>query len=150
MKTSTDELRHIHELIDRYFNAETSEAEELRLKKILATTSYSSPEIDEAKAVFGYFAMSRGKHNVDKHRSPATVRAAATIAISLICGIALFFGNKNEENLCEAYIGEETITDNNIVMSMMQNDLNIISEACSNLQTDLDNQFSSLANELSF
>ena len=79
MKTSIDELRHIHELIDRYFNAETSEAEELRLKNILATTSYSSPEIDEAKAVLGYFAMSRGKHNVDKHRSPATVRAAATL-----------------------------------------------------------------------
>ena len=44
------------ELVERWFDAETSEAEEKELKRFLATTE--DPAFDEARAAFGYLAAS--------------------------------------------------------------------------------------------
>lgn len=150
MENITYNLEQLESLIDRYFDATASEAEEKLLRKALVSTKLSSPKIDEARAVMGFFSIERQmqKQPVVSHSGP--YRVAATIAISLICAATLFFSRNRTENICIAYIGQNEITNSNEVLSMFQQELDALSEANIEVRTDLGSQLSTLANELSF
>lgn len=51
--------RELDTLIDRYFEGETTLAEEKRLRLLLATSASREPKVEEARAVMGIFAMAR-------------------------------------------------------------------------------------------
>ena len=47
------------EIVNRYFEAETTEEEERLLKRFLASDEAQGAEFDEARAVMGVFATAR-------------------------------------------------------------------------------------------
>ena len=64
------------ELVERYFEAETTPEEELALREFLARTD--DPAFDEARAVLGYAAAQRSRHAARASaRTLAGVLAAA-------------------------------------------------------------------------
>ena len=148
MKQNKTDIKRLNQLIDRYFDATATEAEERELRLTLASTPLSSEKIDEARAVMGYFAASR-KAEVNKaSRRGSWFRAAAAIAVAAVCGTAILTYRPNDKvtDLCVAYIGETEITDSHAVLSMMRSDLAEIGEASQSVQTDVASQLSTLFN----
>ena len=148
MKSNKTDIKRLDQLIDRYFDATATEAEERELRLTLATTPLSSEKIDEARAVMGYFAVSR-KNQVDSaSRGGSWLRAAAAIAVAAVCGTALLTYHPGDKvaDQCVAYIGETEITDSHAVLAMMRSDLAEIGEASQSVQTDVASQLSTLFN----
>lgn len=152
MKKNKQDIKRLHDLIDRYFDATSSEAEEREMLKGLADMSLSSPKINEARAVTGFFAVERHIRSSHKRHSGSWMRIAAAIAVATIGSIAIFTTPEHESdqsNLCIAYIGDTKVTDNETVLSIMRNELNDLEEVSSSMQSDIDNQLSILASEFS-
>ena len=51
--------KYWHDIVNRYFKAETTEEEERLLKRFLASDEAQGAEFDEARAVMGVFATAR-------------------------------------------------------------------------------------------
>lgn len=146
------EIKRLHELIDRYFDATATEAEERELYEALASTELSSDQIDEARAVAGFFACGRNKRRKANKRR-VWLSAAASVAVAAVCGAAIFAAGPSSDssssNRCIAYIGNEEITDTHTVLAMMQNDLADINAATCSLRTDAQTELAAIAKELS-
>ena len=76
-------------LVQKYFDAQTSQREEDRLKRYLA--SVDDPWFDEAKAVMGYVCLQRRLHSSKKQRSYAPLWICGSLAAAGLAG-ALIFG----------------------------------------------------------
>ncbi len=135
-------------LISRYFDATATEAEEAELRRALANTTLSSPEIDSARAVMGFYAASR-RRQCRRSGSLHLRAAAAAIAVAAVCGVALLAHFDSIDNRCIAYIGGKPTTDTDRVLAMMQTDLSTIADASQSLHDDIDSQLSSIAAALS-
>ena len=148
MKSNKTDIKRLNQLIDRYFDATATEAEERELRLTLATTPLSSEKIDEARAVMGYFAAGRRDGATRRRRKSQWLRAAAAVAAAAVCGGALltFISDGHTPNQCVAYIGETEITDSHAVLAMMRSDLAEIGEASQSVQTDVASKLSTLFN----
>ena len=108
------------QLIDKYFEAETTPEEELALREFLARTD--DPAFDEARAVLGYFSAQRG-HRVAKvwvRTLTASIAAAAAIALVAILGhdtVTL------PDDTCVIYAYGEKNTDRQAVLDDMNQTL---------------------------
>lgn len=122
-------------LIDKYFDCELSEHEELLLRKIIASTSLDSPRIREYKAVTGYLAKaktSRPARKVTSLRRWIHLGAAACVALILGAGVYHFQNSADSAmNQCIAYVGNDVIEDKATVMQLVENDLSALREASS-------------------
>lgn len=150
MTKNKQDIERLHELIDRYFDATSTEAEEREMLKGLADVSLSSTKIEEARAVTGFFAVERHIRTSHKKHSRGWAKAAAVITVAVICSIVIFTTPQHESdksNTCIAYIGDTKVTDNETVLSIMRNELGDIEEASSCLQADIDAQLSTIASE---
>ena len=152
--SETTEIRRLHSLIDRYFDATATEDEERELMKALASTDLSTEKIEEARAVAGFYAVGRAKER--RRMKPAShrnwQRAAASVAVALVCGAAILFFSGHSDvspDRCIAYIGEETITDSQMVLAMMQSDLDEINEVTQSLRADANAEISSFSDMFS-
>lgn len=147
MKPNETDIKRLNQLIDRYFDATATEAEERELRLTLATTPLSSEKIDEVRAVMGYFALSRKAQARNTSKGVSWLRAAA-IAVAAACGTALLTYHPGDKvaDQCVAYIGETEITDSHEVLAMMRSDLAEIGEASQSIQTDVASQLSTLFN----
>ena len=67
-------------LVQKYFDAQTSQREEDRLKRYLA--SVDDPWFDEAKAVMGYVCLQRRLHSSKKQRSYAPLWICGSLGFS--------------------------------------------------------------------
>ena len=145
-----NDIKRIHTLIERYFEATASEAEERELRTALSRTKLLSPEIEEARAVLGYFVATRHESQSSHSRRPRHFAAAAAIAAIAIsaAAIALSDGGRETDNRCIAYVGGTTITDNQRVMSMISADLQTLGDAAGSIENDIESQFSILAEEI--
>ena len=109
------------ELVEKYFDALTTQQEEQELKNFLATLAADAQCFNEIKAVMGYFATQKAIKKRAKSHVPNIAKwsavAAATIAIA-----ATFAWNSrsNEENICIAYVNGIKYTDEAMVMEEMQ------------------------------
>ena len=148
MKSNKTDIKRLNQLIDRYFDATATEAEERELRLTLATTPLSSEKIDEARAVMGYFAAGRSVGATRSRSKSQWLRAAAAIAVAAVCGTALLTYHPGDKvaDQCVAYIGETEITDSHAVLAMMRSDLAEIGEASQSVQTDVASQLSTLFN----
>lgn len=152
MKKNEQDINRLHNLIDRYFDATSTEAEEHEMLKGLADMSLSTPKINEARAVTGFFAVEREMRYSHKGHYNGVARVAAAIAVAAIGCIAIFTPQKYESdrsNVCIAYIGDTKVTDNETVLSIMRNELDDLEEASSSMQADIEAQLSTLATEFS-
>lgn len=127
MKTNDIPLPQLLTLIEKYFDCSLTDAEEARLRIMVATTSYSHPAIDEAKAVMGLRhnanAGSR-KHNARKSWVAVTgVAAAVAVAVTLAIHFMLTPGVHSVDSTCIAYIDGKMVTDEDAVIRQLQSDM---------------------------
>lgn len=134
-------------LIDKYFEAETSEEEELELKLFLASPESADDCFNETKAVLGY--ISTGKR-LEKERnarnrlymSPAVFKIAAAIILCCIVSVSLLISNYRSSNQCLVYINGKIYTDSETVLTEMQSSIERIKSGTEDLR--MENQIKDL------
>ena len=148
MKPTESDIRRIDLLIDRYFEAEATEAEERELRLALAATKCRSAKIDEARAVLGYLALGRNEARRRRIFTLPHVAAAAAVAAAACAAVALPLMQRADSGAdrCVAYVGRTEITDSRRVLQMMHSDLALMGEASQSLESDVASQLSTLFN----
>ena len=144
MKPTESDIRRIDLLIDRYFEAEATEAEERELRLALAATKCRSAKIDEARAVMGYLAI--GRNEARRRRIFTLPRVAAVAAVCAAVALPLMQRADSGADRCVAYVGRTEITDSRRVLQMMHSDLALMGEASQSLESDVASQLSTLFN----
>lgn len=107
------------ELLRRYFEAETSDAEERQLRAFLVSDEAKGAEFDEARAVMSFLAVGRRRPKRVLMRKAAAWAASFLAAASLGIGWMVF----QERNECVAYVYGEKVTNAEIVMGHMRESL---------------------------
>ena len=132
-KKNRDTHNEWHRLIERYFDALTTPAEEQRLKRFLASPHSDYPEYDEIKAVLGYLSTGKRYHTPrEQNKRIININqvlkwgTAAAIAIGIF-GTATWNINKETEDICIAYIDGKKYTDSKFVIQQMHNTMHRIS-----------------------
>jgi len=135
----------LEQLIERYFDGETSVQEEQMLRAALADCPWSSETIDEARFTMGYFAA----HSHETQRTKKSnsrrqlIGIAASIAIILAVGVYAWHHHQPGD-VCIAYVNGQVVQDNDKVMALVADDMSKMDNA-SNAMTD---QLSSLGEAL--
>lgn len=129
-------IEQIHQLIDAYFDAQTTTEEETLLKQILANVDVSTPKIQEARAVLGLFAYKR-KNNIGKKRFSfrfkRVLKYAALIAVCAVIGITVtnkIIESESTKNM--AWIGGKVVTDEDVTLNLLNEQLQDIATANEN------------------
>ena len=114
-------------IIQRYFEAETTEAEEKELRSFLSTSPGLDSRYDEVRAVMGYLAVGRSLNKKKMARSPSrmirTMRHVGVAAsLALMIGFVSFYWSDliSERESYVAYVDGNKITDRAIVSQLMQ------------------------------
>lgn len=114
-------------LIQRYFEAETTEAEENELRSFLSTSPGLDSRYDEVRAVMGYLAVGRSLKKKKMARRPSrmirTMRHVGVAAsLALMIGFVSFYWSDliSERESYVAYVDGNKITDRAIVSQLMQ------------------------------
>ena len=114
-------------LIQRYFEAETTEAEENELRSFLSTSPGLDSRYDEVRAVMGYLAVGRSLNKKKVARRPSrmirTMRHVGVAAsLALMIGFVSFYWSDliSERESYVAYVDGNKITDRAIVSQLMQ------------------------------
>ena len=130
----------LEQLIERYFDGETSVQEEQMLREILADCPWSSEAIDEARFTMGYFAAhSQEKERIARktHRRQL-IGIAASIAIILAIGIpAMYHSWFAPHNECIAYVDGKIIDNDDVVMALIESDLSKMEDASNSMAAQL-------------
>lgn len=80
-------------LVDRYFEGETSTAEERRLRTLLAVSDSEAEEVNAARAVMGVFATARrAGDDAGSVKSPRRRRRALLATVSVAASVAIIIG----------------------------------------------------------
>lgn len=108
------ELSYWEDLAERYFLAETSEAEEAQLRKFLCSGAANDPRFDEIRATMSLLHVSRpsGKLYVIRH-------PLRTIAVAACLSIAFFLGwyQYQQHNISSVRVaGEDIEADASLLM----------------------------------
>lgn len=114
MKQNERTLQQWKDLAARYFEAETTSAEERELARFLTTPASQSKEFDELRAVMSYLAAGQAYHR--KRRIPILRYAAAAAVIGLLV-TATTWQLTDNRNICVAYIYGERCTDTETVLA---------------------------------
>ncbi len=116
-------IREWEELVERYFDALTTDAEEQELRSFLLSSEAVGEVFDEAKAVMGFLEAGRTMHQEKKgHRMMHYWKVAAMVAV-LMGSAALWNAWDRMQNVCEAYIYGKKCTEVAMVMSQVQHSL---------------------------
>lgn len=120
-------LKEWRRIINRYFEAETTDEEEAALKRFLVSPLAAGKEFDEARAVVGFSVVGRRCRHVRRatlRRRVAGYCAAASVALVIVASSLAFY---NSRNRCVAYIGGVKCTDEDVVMAEMRRSMDEIS-----------------------
>lgn len=139
--------RELHDLINRYFNGETTLDEERTLRRALAKPPHDAPAhdplADDARAVMGFSLAAparKTRHVPSMWRSVAAVVVAAITATTIITGSL-----DNREPQYVAYLNGERIADKDAVMNLMLSDLHEMGEASASVEADIANDLNEIA-----
>ena len=117
-------LQEWEELVERYFDALTTEAEEQELKCFLCSPEAVGSVFDETRAVMGFLKVGQTLHTkIQKHRSVNYWKVAAIFCGVLLGGATLWNTWDKMQNVCEAYVYGAKYTEVAMVMSQMQHSL---------------------------
>jgi len=121
----------LEQLIERYFDGETSVQEEQMLRETLAGCPWSSEVIDEARFTMGYFVAHR--HETERVAKKSNRRKfigiAASIAIILAAGGYALWHQQQSTGVCIAYVNGMVVQDDEKVMTLIANDLSLMDNA---------------------
>lgn len=121
----------LEQLINRYFDGETSVQEEQLMRDALADCPWSSELIDEARFTMGYFVAHRQEaQRISKgnHRRQL-IGIAASIAIILAVGGYALWHQQQPGDVCIAYVNGQIVSDNDKVMALVADDLSKMDNA---------------------
>ena len=122
----------LEQLIERYFDGETSIQEEQMLRAALVQCRWKSEIIDEARFTMGYFAAhgQQQQHEAPQKRRHRAIGIAASLAIVLGVGVlALLHPHEGATDMCIAYVNGQKIQDNDQVMTMVADDMAMMDHA---------------------
>ncbi len=121
----------LEQLIERYFDGETSVQEEQMLREALADCPWSSEAIDEARFTMGYFAAhsQESERVAKKSNRRKFIGIAASIAIVLAAGGYALWHQQQSTGVCIAYVNGMVVQDDEKVMTLIANDLSLIDNA---------------------
>jgi len=121
----------LEQLINRYFDGETSVQEEQMLRETLADCPWSSEVIDEARFTMGFFAAHC--HETERVAKKSNRRKflgiAASIAIILAAGGYALWHQQQSTGVCIAYVNGMVVQDDEKVMTLIANDLSLMDNA---------------------
>lgn len=149
MPSHDNKIRLTHSLIRRYFDGNTSLDQEKQLRELLADNRLSSPEIEEARAVIGFFAAEAAATapaaSRRRQRVPSLLKIAAAL-VALLSAAAVTvatFSASDPSPRCIAYINGTTISDTDKVMELLEADFRIAAETAAavneRIETGMDN-----------
>lgn len=118
------------QLMERYFEAETSEQEEKVLKQFITSPAGASVQFNELRAVMGLAAFGKqmkhgqsqnlvSKHRNRSYRTVTLLRWSVAAVLCIAFGVSLSVYNFRQENQCIAYIHGQKITDSQQVIAAM-------------------------------
>lgn len=124
----------IEELAERYFDGDTTVDEERHLRRLLASTGYSSPAADEVRALMGFFATERSRVESEARKRRLGLRrtvigVAVSVAVLIVATVALFRFSGSSSIECYAMVGSERIDDISEIRALISADLGCISDA---------------------
>ncbi len=130
----------LEQLIERYFDGETTVQEEQMLRVALADCPWNSETIDEARFTMGYFAAHsrEGQRKAIKTNRRQLIGIAASIAILLAIGIHAM-NNKwfSQQQQCIALVNGKVIDNDDAVMALIEKDLNKMEDASNSMAAQL-------------
>lgn len=149
-------LTELLKMIDLYFDCSLSDANEDRLRVIIAETTLSHPAIDDARALMGFripktavsTAPQPSKEVRKNHISPrAIISIAAAIAVVFAIGLHLSIGNPTfpQTTQCIAYVNGERITDETDVVRLLTEDLREFNDGVEEADRDLNDELNIIA-----
>ena len=107
------DLSYWEAMAERYFLAETTEKEEVQLRKFLCSSEAQDSRFDEIKATMSYLQVSRPKRNVSVRLPLKAIAVAACLFIAMFLGWYQY----QQYNISSVRIaGEDTETDASVVM----------------------------------
>ncbi len=124
MKTIHDSSANMDELISRYFEALTTDEEERRLRRFLASPQGADSRYDDVRAVMGFLVTGKRLHAAPS-RSRLRVRrwqraAVAAVVILGLGGTWLTLPRFANDDVYIAYVGGEKITSPDAVFRQME------------------------------
>ena len=130
----------LEQLIERYFDGDTSVQEEQMLRETLADCPWSSEAIDEARFTMGYFVTHscESQRVARKNNRNKFIGIAASIAIVLAIGIpAMYHSWFAPQPQCVAYVNGKVIDNDEDVMALIESDLSKMEDASNSMAAQL-------------
>ena len=113
-------------LIERYFEAQTTDEEEAALRRFLCSQQGSASRYDEVRAVMGFIAVGRSlqspavpQKQVRSFRLQTLGRIAAVVIVAMGVGLAAWHTQSQPTEVCIAYVDGCEITDREAVIALM-------------------------------
>lgn len=139
---------NLHILIEKYFDGETTLAEERLLRDNIIKMRGESPEIDEALAVMGYAALSGNNRAMGNKPISYKWIVAASFAMILIAGgIYTQYLHTSHKSTFTAYSGGVKI-DRDEAMQLISIQLEEMSEASKYIRTEVEDDLKDFRNIL--
>ena len=142
-------LQEWEELVERYFDALTTDAEEQELRDFLCSPEAIGDVFDEARAVMGFLKVGQTLHTkTQNHRSVNYWKVAAIFCGMMLGGFTLWNTWEKKQNVCEAYVFGTKYTEVAMVMSQMQHSLDKMNEVKEDIvETQLSDFFQMMEEE---
>lgn len=142
------------QLIERYFDATITDAEEQQLKQFLASPHSNSQQYDEIKAVMGFLSTGKRYNSQSKKQRIIGINrvlkwsVAAAIVIGIIGTASIQFRTPSNNDICIAYINGEKYTEEAIVLAQMRNTMQRMSNSIEehSLEHQLGEMFRTMSN----
>ena len=137
------------ELVERYFDALTTDAEEQELRNFLGSPEAVGTVFDEARAVMGFLKVGKNLHpKKRKYRSVNYWKVAAIFFGMMLGGATLWNTWDKMQNVCEAYVYGTKYTEVAMVMSQMRHSLDKMNEVKEDIvETQLSDFFQMMEEE---
>ena len=148
----TRSLQEWEELVERYFDASTTNHEEQELKAFLLSSEAMGDVFDEARAVMGFLKVGQTLHKGKSLKHPWNNTHYWKIA-AVCCGIAfgatLWSTWYSTKNICEAYIYGKKHTEVAMVMTQLHKSLDKVYDASEEdiVKTQLNEMFQLMEEE---
>lgn len=153
MVNDKNNLRYLLQEIDRYFDCLLTDEEENELRKKLAATELTHPDIDEAKALMGFRVPERIRERktgslVKKFgykRVKYTAIIAAVVALVSVTGYVIQLNNSFISGNCLAFVNGKCIRDEDAVMEIIFQNISELEQATDEMRVDFLNELDDLA-----
>ena len=122
-------IQEWEELVERYFDALTTNEEERELKDFLCSPEAMGEVFDEARAVMGFLEVGQALSKKERKLRPANYwKVAAIFCGVMLGGAALWSGWHKMQNVCEAYVYGVKYTEVSMVMSQVKHSLDKVND----------------------